>query len=84
MAFTNNFSTSFRYLDFFFGTDDKYRLHKKRVAEAKAAMKGASIEEQQKMEQKFAEQAEKEGQEAERLAEMKGPKWLGGSEKKSS
>ncbi|KAF8519304.1 hypothetical protein JB92DRAFT_3082295 [Gautieria morchelliformis] len=32
MAFVNNYSTSFRYLDFLFGTDNKYRAYKARLA----------------------------------------------------
>jgi methylsterol monooxygenase len=31
MAFVNNYSTSFRYLDFLFGTDNKYRAYKARL-----------------------------------------------------
>ncbi|KAF8583684.1 hypothetical protein K439DRAFT_1634216 [Ramaria rubella] len=32
MAFVNNYSTSFRYLDYLFGTDNKYRAYKERLA----------------------------------------------------
>lgn len=31
MAFVNNYSTSFRYLDFLFGTDNKYQAYKARL-----------------------------------------------------
>lgn len=78
MAFVNNYSTSFRYLDFIFGTDDKYREHRARVAKAKAAMKGASKEEQEAMEQKLNGEAERAGQVAEAAAEKKGAWLLGG------
>ena len=33
MAFVNNYSTSFRYLDFLFGTDNKYRAYKARLVQ---------------------------------------------------
>lgn len=80
MAFVNNYSTSFRYLDFLFGTDDKYRLHRAKVAKAKVAMKGASEEERKAMEQKLCDETEREGQIAEAAAEKKGA-WLTGGVK---
>jgi len=64
MAFTNNFSTSFRYLDFIFGTDDKYRAYKARLQAVKASDRAG-------LEKELLEQAEKEGLEAERIAENK-------------
>ncbi|KZV98925.1 putative ERG25-C-4 methyl sterol oxidase [Exidia glandulosa HHB12029] len=67
MAFTNNFSTSFRYLDFIFGTDDKYRAYKARLREAKSGDRAA-------LEKQLIEQTEREGIEAERIAEKK---WFG-------
>jgi methylsterol monooxygenase len=78
MAFVNNYSTSFRYLDFIFGTDDKYRQHREKVRKAKQAMKGASKEELLAMEQKLSEETEKEGQIAEAAAEKRGA-WLTGA-----
>jgi methylsterol monooxygenase len=63
MAFVNNYSTSFRWLDYFFGTDDKYRAYKKRTAAAKAELKkkNASEAEMKAMEEKMAAEAEREG-----------------------
>ncbi|KAG8968387.1 C-4 sterol methyl oxidase [Tulasnella sp. 419] len=62
MAFTNNYSTSFRYLDFIFGTDDKYRAYKKRVAAAKTSDKAT-------LEAKILAETEAEGIAAEKAAE---------------
>lgn len=56
MAFTNNFSTSFRYLDFIFGTDDKYRVYKARVKAGRQ-----SGESKEALEKRLLEQTEKEG-----------------------
>ena len=42
MAFTNNFSTSFRWWDRIFGTDAKYRAYRARVDAAKKAMKNST------------------------------------------
>ena len=74
MAFTNNFSTSFRWWDRIFGTDDKYRQYRARVKAAKDAMKNASKEEQEKMEQKLKDEVEAEGIKAEAEAEGSAPK----------
>ncbi|EDR13647.1 C4-methyl sterol oxidase [Laccaria bicolor S238N-H82] len=74
MAFTNNFSTSFRWWDRIFGTDDKYRQYRARVKAAKNAMKNASKEEQEKMEQKLKDEVEAEGIRAEAEAEGSAPK----------
>ncbi|KAJ7475113.1 hypothetical protein B0H11DRAFT_2034153 [Mycena galericulata] len=65
MAFTNNFSTSFRWCDRIFGTDDKYRAYRKRVADAKKQMKGASKEQRDEMERKLMAEVEAEGIRAE-------------------
>ncbi len=67
MAFVNNFSTSFRWLDRFFGTDTKYREYRARLKAAKAS--GMTPEEYAKMELKLSEQAEREGVAAEKVAE---------------
>ena len=72
MAFVNNYSTSFRYLDFIFGTDDKYRAHKAKLQKAREAAqnKGASKEEQAALVRKLFEETEKEGVIAEQKAEQ--------------
>jgi methylsterol monooxygenase len=64
-AFTNNFSTSFRWWDRIFGTDDKYRAYRARVKTAKKAMKNASKEQRDEMEQKLMAEVEAEGIRAE-------------------
>ncbi|KAF7973796.1 hypothetical protein HWV62_20368 [Athelia sp. TMB] len=74
MAFTNNFSTSFRWWDRILGTDDKYRVYRKKVEAAKAAMKGASQEEKDAMEKKMMAEVEAEGIRAEAEAEGSVPK----------
>ncbi|PPQ68122.1 hypothetical protein CVT24_002948 [Panaeolus cyanescens] len=79
MAFTNNFSTSFRWWDRIFGTDDKYRAYRKKVREAKKAMAGQSEEKKKEWEQALMRQIEKEGIEAEKEAEAKS--LFGGSSK---
>ncbi|KAJ7207947.1 hypothetical protein GGX14DRAFT_634537 [Mycena pura] len=61
MAFTNNFSTSFRWWDRLFGTDDKYRAYKKRVA----AMKNATKEQRAQMEKVLLAEVEADGLRAE-------------------
>ncbi|PAV14942.1 C4-methyl sterol oxidase [Pyrrhoderma noxium] len=71
MAFVNNFSTSFRYLDFLFGTDDKYREHKAKMAKMKAG--ATSQEERDAIELKINEEFEKAGLVAEAAAESKRP-----------
>jgi len=63
MAFTNNFSTSFRWLDHIFGTDDKYLAYKRRMAAgAKAG------EDQAALEKRLLAETEREGIIAEREA----------------
>lgn len=74
MAFTNNYSTSFRYLDFIFGTDNKYRAYRKRVAEEKAKARAAvkhelSKAENDAIEAKLIAETEAEGVLAEQQAE---------------
>lgn len=65
MAFTNNYSTSFRWWDRIFGTDDKYREYMQKVRASKKAMKNMSKEEQLKEEQRLIDEVEKEGLKAE-------------------
>ncbi|OCH85077.1 C4-methyl sterol oxidase [Obba rivulosa] len=67
MAFVNNFSTSFRWCDWLFGTDDRYRAYRARVK----AMKKANMtsEEFAAMEKKMLAEAEAEGLKAEAAAE---------------
>ncbi|KAG8871913.1 C-4 sterol methyl oxidase [Tulasnella sp. 331] len=78
MAFTNNYSTSFRYLDFIFGTDDKYRQYRERAAaekaKASAAAGGVKLSKAQRVaiEQKLLEETEREGMLAEKKAEAGG------------
>lgn len=67
MAFVNNFSTSFRWCDRLFGTDDKYRVYRARITAAKKA--GMTAEEFKAMEARLCAEAEKEGVEAEKVAE---------------
>ncbi|TFK38449.1 C4-methyl sterol oxidase [Crucibulum laeve] len=69
MAFTNNFSTSFRWWDRIFGTDDKYRQYRARVQAVKKSMKNASKEDMIKFEQQLQDQIEAEGIQAEKEAE---------------
>ncbi|KAG8727779.1 C-4 sterol methyl oxidase [Ceratobasidium sp. 423] len=54
MAFVNNYSTSFRWLDYMFGTDDKYRAYKARLA-------AASAKDRVELEKKLLEETEQEG-----------------------
>lgn len=72
MAFTNNFSTSFRWWDHIFGTDNKYREYRARVKTAKKAMKNATKEQQIIIEQKLMAEVEAEGIKAEAEAEAGG------------
>ena len=67
MAFTNNYSTSFRWCDRIFGTDDKYRAYRARMDAAKAdlAKRGASQAERAAMEQRINDETEQEGIRAE-------------------
>lgn len=67
MAFVNNFSTSFRWCDRLFGTDTKYRAYRSHLDAAKKA--GLTAEEYSLMEIKLNEEAEREGIEAEKVAE---------------
>ena len=69
MAFTNNFSTSFRWCDRIFGTDDKYREYRARISAQKAAMKNKSKAEREEAERVLIAEIEAEGQRAEALAE---------------
>ncbi|KIY66983.1 hypothetical protein CYLTODRAFT_422927 [Cylindrobasidium torrendii FP15055 ss-10] len=62
MAFTNNFSTSFRWCDRLFGTDKAYLKYR---AQLKAA-NGRSKTERLELERQLLEQVEREGVEAER------------------
>ncbi|EJD06589.1 C4-methyl sterol oxidase [Fomitiporia mediterranea MF3/22] len=73
MAFMDNFASSFRYLDFIFGTDERYRAHKAKLNKMKeaASKSGASREEQEAMEQKLMEESERIGIAAEAKAEAK-------------
>jgi len=80
MAFTNNFSTSFRWWDRIFGTDDKYREYRARVKAAKKAMKNSTNEQRIAMEQKLMDEVEAEGLKAEAEAEARGI--IGGSKTK--
>ncbi|KAG8836646.1 C-4 sterol methyl oxidase [Serendipita sp. 411] len=66
MAFTNNYSTSFRWWDHLFGTNDKYRAYKAKLKAAKSQGKDV-----RKLEQELLEQTEKEGAIAEKVAEQK-------------
>lgn len=76
MAFTNNYSTSFRWWDRIFGTDNKYRAYRARVNEVKKAMANASEEELAAVERKFMDEVEAEGLRAEAEAEGSTPKTL--------
>ncbi|KAJ6540985.1 C4-methyl sterol oxidase [Mycena vulgaris] len=72
MAFTNNFSTSFRWCDRLFGTDDKYRAYRARLDAAKKQMKNATKEQRVLMEQKLMAEVEAEGIRAEAEVESAG------------
>ena len=67
MAFVNNFSTSFRWCDRLFGTDDKYREYRKRVDAMKRL--GLSPDEYAAAERKLALEAEQDGLRAEAAVE---------------
>ena len=67
MAFVNNFSTSFRWFDWAFGTDTKYREYRAKIKAAKKA--GLSLKDLAALEKRMSEQAEREGVEAEKVAE---------------
>ena len=68
MAFTNNFSTSFRWWDRIFGTDVKYREYRARV---NAMVTKMGKEQQAAIEQKLLEEVEAEGLRAAAEAEGK-------------
>lgn len=73
-----NYSTSFRYLDFIFGTDDKYRAYRKRAAAEKAkAAHGKKLTKAQEdaIDAKLMEETEREGLLAAQAAEKSG--WAG-------
>lgn len=74
MAFTNNFSTSFRWWDRICGTDLKYQEYRARVDAAKKAMKNATKEQRKEMEAKLMAEVEAEGIRAEAEAEGSAPK----------
>ncbi|CAK5277989.1 unnamed protein product, partial [Mycena citricolor] len=61
MAFTNNYSTSFRWCDRIFGTDDKYRIYRARVEAAKKSMANASKADHDELERKLMAEVEAEG-----------------------
>ena len=62
MAFTNNFSTSFRWWDRIFGTDIKYQQYRARVKAMMKDMGGSCTKEQQAaIEHKLLEEVEAEG-----------------------
>lgn len=67
MAFVNNFSTSFRWFDRLFGTDDKYRVYRARIQAAKKV--GMTPDEFKIVEARLCAEAEKEGVEAEKVVE---------------
>ncbi|KAJ3742087.1 hypothetical protein DFH05DRAFT_1503848 [Lentinula detonsa] len=67
MAFTNNYSTSFRWWDRIFGTDDKYLVYRERVQAVKA--KATSKEEFLKAEQALMDEVLAEGLKAENAVE---------------
>lgn len=69
MAFVNNYSTSFRWWDRIFGTDNKYREYRARVKAAKAALKDASKEQLEAVEQELLAEVEAEGIRAEAEAQ---------------
>ncbi|KAG8769684.1 C-4 sterol methyl oxidase, partial [Serendipita sp. 398] len=68
-------STSFRWWDHLFGTDDKYRAYKAKLKAAKSQGKDV-----RKLEEELLEQTEKEGAIAEKVAEQK-QIWANGSSK---
>ena len=77
MAFTNNFSTSFRWWDHIFGTDNKYRQYKARMKCAQDRLKNASPEKQKEIEEferKLLEEVEAEGLRAEAEVEQSASK----------
>ena len=73
MAFMDNFSSSFRYLDFIFGTDERYKAHKAKLRKMRDAAKqrGASEKDFAEIEQRLNEESEAIGTAAEAEAEKK-------------
>lgn len=73
MAFMDNFSSSFRYLDFIFGTDERYKAHKAKLRKMQEAanQRGASKEEYAEIERRLNEESEAIGVAAEAVAEQK-------------
>ena len=68
MAFTNNYSTSFRWWDFICGTDDKYRAYRAKRAAALKEMKNATTADKAALEHKLMAEVEAEGIIAEAVA----------------
>ena len=68
MAFVNNFSTSFRYLDRLFGTDDKYRAYRAKMA----ATRHMTPEQRAAFDVTMLAETEREGAKAEAEAERQG------------
>jgi len=74
MAFTNNYSTSFRWWDRIFGTDDKYLVYREKVKAAKAKsanQKDFQLAEQQLMDEVLAEGLKSEQELEARLKKAK-------------
>ena len=73
MAFMDNFSSSFRYLDFIFGTDERYKAHKAKLRKMRDAAKqrGASDTDFAEIERRLNEESEAIGTAAEAEAEKK-------------
>lgn len=71
MAFTNNYSTSFRWWDWICGTDNKYREYKRKVKAAKAAMRNATKEQKDAIGRKLMDEVERDGIKAEAEAEAR-------------
>jgi methylsterol monooxygenase len=66
MAFTNNYSTSFRWCDWLFGTDKKYHEYRARLRAAKAAAPSSGDNKEHIMlQQELVERIEAEGLRAE-------------------
>ncbi|KAF9267193.1 C4-methyl sterol oxidase [Marasmius fiardii PR-910] len=61
MAFTNNYATSFRWWDRFFGTDDKYHAYQRRLSEAKKRAKTGGRDELLRIEKELLDDVLAEG-----------------------
>lgn len=81
MAFVNNYSTSFRYLDFLFGTDNKYRAYKARLTaqasqdasqKTKEVSNGDKVNSSGEWKKRVEAEVEREGARAEAEAEKGG------------